>query len=81
MGVRPARRVRGAAVETCHALQETFTPEEREDTVRVSGERGAVAPSLQSLCSDTFFSSFRLLFVFLNLSHGAVCQDGAVMLH
>lgn len=30
VGMGPARGIRGAAVKTRHALQEAFTPEERE---------------------------------------------------
>lgn len=32
VGMRPTRGIRGAAVKTWHALQESFTPEEREGT-------------------------------------------------
>lgn len=35
VGVRPARRVRGAAVKTRHALQKAFTPEDDERTVHI----------------------------------------------
>lgn len=35
VGVRPARRVRGAAVKTRHALQKAFTPEDDVRTVHI----------------------------------------------
>ena len=42
VGMGPARGIRGAAVKTRHALQEAFTPEERE------GGRGAVSRDMMN---------------------------------
>lgn len=35
VGVRPARRVGGAAVKTRHALQKAFAPKDDESTVHI----------------------------------------------